>query len=106
MELYKWLHAEPDRWERWQEVKRLRGHVEADLVLEAAMAATPENASAQRVKIDAHKWRAERLNREDYGPAHAQVNVGVQIGAAWLKALRELEEEHDKTKEILVSSPP
>ena len=91
MELYKWLHAEPERWELWQEVVRLRGHLEADEALEVAQAATPANASAHRAKMDAHKWRAERLNREDYGPPQQQVNVGVQVGSAWLEALQKIE---------------
>ena len=102
MELYKWLHAEPGRWERWREVVRLRGHIEADEVLEVAMAATPENASAQRVKMDAHKWRAERLNREDYGPPQAQVSVSIQVGSDWLQALEEIETEAGE----IIEDPP
>lgn len=86
-ELYKWLKQEHGRWERWQEIKKERADVEVDLILEEAQAATPENASAQRLKVDAHKWRAERLNRADYGPPQAQVNVAVGIGASWLEAM-------------------
>ena len=94
-ELYRWLHDEtdaPGRWERWQKVRELRGHLEADLVLEEAMRATRENASAQRVKVDALKWRAGVLNRDTYGPpqAQTQVNVGLSVGEQWLAALRAL----------------
>lgn len=94
MDFYKWLKDEPGRWERWQEVQRLRGHVEADMVLEAAMDVTPKNSSSQRVKIDAHRWRAERLNRDSYGAPQAQVNV-VQVGSGWLEALRGMKEEQE-----------
>jgi hypothetical protein len=89
-DFYAWLRKEPGRWDRWTEAKQDRAHVEADLVHEDAEAVSPENASAQRVKIDAHKWRAERLNRADYGPPQTQVNVGVgvQIGQSWLDALK------------------
>lgn len=36
-------------------------------ILDAASEATAENAAAARVKIDAYKWRAARLNPQRYG---------------------------------------
>lgn len=91
-ELYAWLHESDERWARWQRVRETRAHVEADMAYEEGMLATPDNASAQRVKVDTLKWRAGVLNRKDYGPPAAQtvVNNNVQIGMAWLGALREL----------------
>lgn len=88
--VYEWLRAEPGRWERWEQARRDRAHVEADLVSEYADQVDSENAGAMRVKISARQWRAERLNRADYGNAPTQVNVGVgvQIGETWLAALR------------------
>jgi hypothetical protein len=90
LEYYKWLKQDPGRWDRFREIRKLRGHVEADEALEMALAATPATATAQRVKADVHKWRAERLNREDYGPPTAQVNVAVQVGGGWLEAMHEI----------------
>jgi hypothetical protein len=60
------------------------------MVLDEAMKTTPADASAQRVKVDALKWRAGVLNRQDYGPPSqtTQVNVGVQVGMAWLQAMK------------------
>jgi hypothetical protein len=88
-ELYRWLHAGEGRWERWQKVRELRGHVELDMVLDEAMKATPENANAQRIKVDALKYRSGVLNR-DLNPSrpNVQVNVGVQVGMAWLQAMK------------------
>jgi hypothetical protein len=93
-DFYKWLRQTPERWERWQQAKLDRGHVEADMIAEVAEEVTPETSGMARVKIDAHKWRAERLNRQEYGPPQAQVNVGVavQVGQAWLEALRTMQE--------------
>jgi hypothetical protein len=46
----------------------------------------------KRLLVDVHKWRAGILNR-DYRPGQSQVqvNVGIQVGAAWLEALQKLE---------------
>lgn len=91
-ELYKWLHSVEGRWERWQTVRGVRGHIELDMVLDEALKTTPDNASAQRIIVDALKYRSGILNR---GLAPNQgnqtnVTVGVQIGSAWLEALREV----------------
>ena len=92
-ELYRWLHMGDGRWDRWQKVRALRGHIEADMVLDEAMKSEPGNATAQRVKVDALKWRAGVLNRTEYGPPSqtTQVNVGVQVGMAWLSGMKEAE---------------
>jgi hypothetical protein len=94
-DFYKWLRASPERWERWQQAKLDRGHVEADMIADVADNVTPETAGMARVKISAHQWRAERLNRQEYGPPQAQVNVGVavQVGQSWLEALKAMQSE-------------
>ena len=91
-ELYRWLHDTPDRWQRWQELKVQRAEVEVDLALEEAQAADRDNVNVQRLKVDVHKWRAGILNR-DYRPGQSQVNVnvGVQVGVAWLDALKAID---------------
>ena len=90
---YDWLRAEPGRWERFEQARRDRAHVEADIVSELIDETTPENAGAMRVKISGRQWRAEKLSRADYGNAPATVNVGVgvSIGETWLAALRLIE---------------
>ena len=87
--LYAWLKADEGRWERWQRTRKMRGHVEVDLVHEYAEDTTVENASAMRVKVDAAKWRAGVLNREELGTGpQTVVNNTVNVGMAWLEALR------------------
>jgi hypothetical protein len=89
---YQWLHKSPERWARWQKVKEARGEIEVDLALDEAQAADRENVQVKRLTVDTHKWRAGILNR-DYRPGQSQVqvNVGIQVGAAWLEALQKLE---------------
>ncbi len=90
-ELFEWLQADEGRWGRWQATMKNRGHIDADLVLQTADDTTEENARSQRIKLDAHKWRAERLNREAYGAPNTQINVGVNLGSGWLDALRAID---------------
>jgi hypothetical protein len=89
---YAWLHESPERWARWQKNKESRGEIEVDLALDAATEATKDNVQEKRLLVDVHKWRAGILNR-DYRPGQSQVqvNVGIQVGAAWLEALQKLE---------------
>lgn len=89
---YKWLRGEPERWGRWQMVLETRSYVEADLALDAANDATKDNVQEKRLKVDVHKWRAGIFNR-DFRPGQSQVNVsvGVQVGNAWLEALKNVQ---------------
>jgi hypothetical protein len=91
---YDWLHETPDRWTRWQQNKESRGEIEVDLALDAATDATKDNVQEKRLLVDVHKWRAGILNR-DYRPGQSQVqvNIGIQVGAAWLEALQKLEDQ-------------
>lgn len=94
-DFYRWLHAEPTRWARWEEAQQDRGHVEADLVSEVADNVDADNVGVSRIKLDVHKWRAERLNRAAYGPPTQNINVGigVQVGQSWLDALKSVPHE-------------
>lgn len=88
MEFYRWLKQDPERWARWQDVKKLRGHSEVDRIAEDVDDITRDNYAAKRVEIGTRQWLAERLNREDYGAPTAQIQVAVGIGNSWLEALR------------------
>jgi hypothetical protein len=89
---YAWLHESPERWARWQRNKEVRGEIEMDLALDDAESATKENVQEKRLLVETRKWRTGLLNR-DYRPGQSQVqvNVGIQVGAAWLEALQKLE---------------
>jgi hypothetical protein len=89
---YQWLHATPERWNRWQANKLSRAEIEVDLALDRAEIADRDNVQVQRLIVDTHKWRAGILNREyRSGQSQVQVNVGIQVGQAWLEALQKLE---------------
>ena len=85
---YDWLREEEGRWERWQEIKRLRGTLDADDAVEAARAATPQDVQVRRLQAETFKWRAGVLNSEysDKRSLHVHATTGDQ----WLAALMAL----------------
>jgi hypothetical protein len=89
---YQWLHAEGGRWNRWQANKLTLAEIEVDLALDDAKSADRESVQEKRLLVETRKWRAGILNR-DYrsGQSQVQVNVGIQVGQAWLAALQKLE---------------
>jgi hypothetical protein len=89
---YQWLHAEEGRWNRWQANKLTLAEIEVDLALDDARSADRESVQEKRLLVETRKWRAGILNR-DYrsGQSQVQVNVGIQVGQAWLEALQKLE---------------
>jgi len=48
-----------------------------DLILDTAKECTSETANADRVKIGAYQWRAERLNQKRYGNKISQQHTGL-----------------------------
>lgn len=90
--LYKFLHSKDAYWEAWQEAKRARGDREFDLALEKAEATDETNARSKRLQIDVHKWRAERLNKRDYGQS-MQHEVSGNVTHEWLEGMKKAEQQ-------------
>jgi hypothetical protein len=91
---YKWLRAADGRWDRWQANKLDLAEVGVDMALDDAKSATKENVQEKRLLVETRKWRVGILNREyRSGQSQVQVNVGVQVGQAWLEALQKLEDQ-------------
>lgn len=63
----RWLDEDENFRGQYARARELRADHIADLVHETAMASTPETAHADRVKIDALKWEAGKLNSKRYG---------------------------------------
>lgn len=97
--LYDWLHADEARWQRWQRVREMRGHYEADEALRLAMEATEGDVRSKKLKVDTLKWRASVLNREEYGNKVSH-DVSGTVQHEWLEAMKASEEEEDEPEEI------
>jgi hypothetical protein len=63
----RWLDENEDFAAKYARAREFQGDYMDDLILEAAEATDSENAPAQRVRIDAYKWRASKLKPKRYG---------------------------------------
>ena len=63
----RWLADDEEFAAKYAWVREMQADFMDDLILETAEACTPETAMADRIKIDAYKWRASKLNAKKYG---------------------------------------
>jgi hypothetical protein len=63
----RWLEEDADFATRYARAREMQADLMDDKILEAADSTTELNAAAQRVKIDAYKWRASKLKPKRYG---------------------------------------
>lgn len=65
--VFRWLDETPEFATRYARAREAQGDEMDGMILEVAKACTPETAAADRVKIDAFKWRASKLAPKRYG---------------------------------------
>lgn len=63
----RWLDDNRDFATKYARARELQGDAMDEKILEVADACKPETAAADRVKIDAYKWRAAKLAPKKYG---------------------------------------
>lgn len=67
MTVLRWLEENELFRGRYARAREFQADYMDDRILEEAAATTNDNAQAQRVKIDAYKWRASKLKPKRYG---------------------------------------
>ncbi len=65
--IYRWQELHPEFAEAFSRARFISAHVMAEMAVRDAKGATAEDAHAQRVKYDAQKWMASKLNPRAYG---------------------------------------
>lgn len=65
--VWRWLDKHPDFATLYARAREAQGDVMDEMILSTADACTSETAAADRVKIAAYQWRAERLKPKAYG---------------------------------------
>lgn len=86
------VSREPEHVEQYMRAREAAADIFETDIIEAALASSPETASADRVKIDALKWVAARRSPKKYGDKVQQEITGagggpIQISRIELVAL-------------------
>lgn len=85
--VFGWLEEYPEFRIKYAHAREVQGDVMDDKILTVADNCTPETALADRVKIDAYKWRAAKLAPKKYGERIEQEITGAGGGpltVSWL----------------------
>ena len=72
----RWLDTNEDFATKYARAREVQGDVMDEKILAVADACTSESARADRVKIDAYKWRAAKLAPKRYGEKVVQEHTG------------------------------
>lgn len=75
----RWLIERPDFATKYARAREMQADYMDDLILHVAAECTPQTAAADRVKIDAYKWRASKLASKVYGDKIETTHAG-EIG--------------------------
>lgn len=78
--LRRWRRNHEDFAAKCARAREDQAHTMADLVLDTAKACTPASFQADKVKIAAFQWRAEKLNPKAYGTRIHQEVTGKDGG--------------------------
>lgn len=78
--VFRWLDANDDFRKRYARAREIQGDLMDDKVLSVADGSTNETAQADRVRIDAYKWRAAHLRPKVYGQKIQQEHTGAEGG--------------------------
>lgn len=90
--LYQWMHLDEERWERYQEARRLGAYSMADEALEILDGSNAESIQVDRERAKFRQWMAERANRRDFGK-EAKTQVNVSLGSLHLLAMKDTSRE-------------
>jgi hypothetical protein len=83
----RWLGKHDEFAAKYARAREAQGDHMDDLILSTAEGCKPETAAADRVKIDAYKWRASKLRPKVYGEKITQEHDMTDKAAAvfgWL----------------------
>lgn len=72
----RWMDADPDFASRCARAREMQADLMDDKIIDLIDETTPENASAQRVKLAAMQWRAAKLAPKKYGDKVQQEITG------------------------------
>lgn len=88
--ILRWVGLTPESRDQYARAREAAADLFEAEIIEAAMAASPESAPADRVKIDALKWVAARRAPKKYGDRQALEMTGANGGPIVTRDVSEL----------------
>lgn len=76
----RWLHANPDFANKYDRARETQADYMDDRILDVANESNADTAAADRLRIDAYKWRAARLRPDKYGDVKTLQHQGPKGG--------------------------
>jgi hypothetical protein len=82
-ELMRWVFADKTRKQRYREAQKIGMEIRQQLLGKIAQGSEMSDVQRDKLEIDTHKWRMERLYREQYGrddaPSAGQFSGGITV---------------------------
>lgn len=82
----RWLEGNEYFAAKYARAREAQADYMDDLILDTANACTPDTSQADRVKIGAYQWRAEKLKPKKYGPRLNASLTGADGGPIIIRA--------------------
>jgi hypothetical protein len=82
-----WVDRNPEFATAYARAREMQADAHFDLAIQSAREATPENAQAARVKMDAEKWAAAKLRPHAYGDRQQTEITGANGGPVQMQAI-------------------
>ena len=89
---YRWLRSVPGREQRFDDARKMGGHVYAERAVTTAENAANETVAVDRLQVDTFKWYAGKLN-DAYDTRRQDVSVNISIQDLHAQAAELLEQE-------------
>ena len=85
---YQWLHKTDERWQNWQDAKRLIADLLVEESYNIAHNHDPDEVQSARLQTSVNQWIAERYNKTAYGRTEAGASVTMTFSEDFIDALK------------------
>ena len=104
--LIDWLATKPSFRERYARAKEITADWHFSRVLEVAEDENITDIQKARLRVDAHKWYAEKLSPRQYGQQKQQVEIsgGIDVSVQTLDVRALSIEQREQLKALLIAA--
>ena len=86
---YQWLHLTDERWQNWQDSKKLVADLLVDEAYNIAHNHETDEVQSARLKTHVNLWMAERYHKSAYGRSEAGASVTMTFSQEFMDVLKQ-----------------